>query len=249
MSLERIARRLRLGGATVAESPKGPLERGDIAARYISGDGIEIGALHNPLPLPTGARARYVDRLSAADLRKHYPELAAAPLVDPEILDDGERLATVADASQDFVIANHILEHFENPIRAVQSMMRVLKPGGVLYLAVPDMRRTFDRRRPSTSLDHTIRDYREGPVWSRRSAYMEWATLVDGLSPEDAARQADHYMQIGYSIHFHAWPAHGLMEMLLWTARETSARFDIEFFAAREEENLFILRKAVASDL
>ena len=46
-----------------------------------------------------------MDRYSAEDLRRHYPELAALPLVDPDIIDNGETLESIADASQDFVIS------------------------------------------------------------------------------------------------------------------------------------------------
>ncbi len=56
--------------------------RRKLADQYLHGEGIEIGALHNPLP--TSAHVKYVDRLSRADLRRHYPELAAFPVVDPD---------------------------------------------------------------------------------------------------------------------------------------------------------------------
>jgi hypothetical protein len=86
-----------------------------IANGYLSGEGIEIGALHNPLPMPRSARVRYVDRLPVSELRAHYPELEHEPLVQVDILDDGERLATIADSSLDFVVANHFLEHTQDP--------------------------------------------------------------------------------------------------------------------------------------
>ena len=72
-----------------------------IAKRYLSGQGIEIGALHDPLPLPRSARVRYVDRLSVSELRAHYPELEQEPLVRVDIIHDGQRLTKIADASID----------------------------------------------------------------------------------------------------------------------------------------------------
>src|SRR6185503_1848952 len=83
------------------------LSRELIAETYISGLGIEIGALHNPLKLPAGATARYVDRLSVPELREQYPELASQELVNVDILADGELLETIPDSTQDFVVANH----------------------------------------------------------------------------------------------------------------------------------------------
>src|SRR5687768_15644014 len=82
-----------------------------LARQYLRGAGLEVGALHHPLPAPAAARVRYVDRMSVPDLRKHYPDLAAEPLVPVDVVDDGERLATVPDGLQDFLIANHFLEH------------------------------------------------------------------------------------------------------------------------------------------
>ena len=68
---------------------------------------------------PDGAHARYVDRYSREDLRREYPELRTHDLVEVDVVDDGETLATVADASADFVIANHFIEHTEDPIRTL----------------------------------------------------------------------------------------------------------------------------------
>jgi hypothetical protein len=42
--------------------------REELAIRYLSGDGIEIGALHRPLWTPPGARVRYVDNVSREQL-------------------------------------------------------------------------------------------------------------------------------------------------------------------------------------
>jgi hypothetical protein len=42
--------------------------REDLARRYLSGDGLEIGALTAPLRTPPGVTVRYVDRLSREDL-------------------------------------------------------------------------------------------------------------------------------------------------------------------------------------
>jgi hypothetical protein len=68
---------------------------------------------------------RYVDHLSTADLRDEYPELAGQPLVEVDVLDDGETLATFADESVDFVIASHFLEPCEDPIGAMTAQLRV----------------------------------------------------------------------------------------------------------------------------
>ncbi len=73
-----------------------------MAAIYLRGHGIEIGALHRPHRVPGSANVKYVDRMTVPDLRRQYPELAAEKLLPVDIVDNGERLATIADRSQDF---------------------------------------------------------------------------------------------------------------------------------------------------
>ena len=218
-----------------------PKSRREIAKRYLSGEGIEIGALHNPLEVPRGARVRYVDHLPVEELRQHYPELEGEQLVDVDIVDDGERLATVADDSQDFVIANHFLEHCEDALGALGNMIRVLRPGGILYLAVPDKRYTFDVDRPVTSTDHVLQDHREGPEGSRRAHYEEWARLVD--KAEEPEAHATALLERGYSIHFHAWTQAELIDLLRAAAGALELEFDVELMLKNEHEVIFVLRK------
>src|SRR5881396_3838492 len=121
-----------------------------IGAVYLRGHGVEIGAAHQALNVPSSARVTYVDRMSADDLRKTYPELGDLPLAHVNIIDNGETLTSIGDGTQDFVIANHFLEHCENPIQTLQSLFRVTKPGGIVFMAIPDKRYTFDVDRPCT---------------------------------------------------------------------------------------------------
>jgi predicted SAM-dependent methyltransferase len=214
-----------------------------IAKRYLAGDGIEIGALHNPLPVPKAARVRYVDRLPVSELRAQYPELEQEPLVGVDVIDDGERLATIGDATQDFVVANHFLEHAQDPIGTLLSAYRVLRPGGVLYLAVPDKRRTFDSGREVTQVDHLLRDHDEGPEISRREHFVEWARLVDKVSADEVARRAEQLMEQDYSIHFHVWTQRELLELLLAVRERFDLDFDIELMERIEYEVVFVLRK------
>jgi SAM-dependent methyltransferase len=184
-----------------------------------------------------------VDHLPVEGLRQHYPELADAPLVDVDVLDDGERLATIADRTQDFVIANHFLEHCEDPLGALGNMIRVLRPGGVLYLAVPDKRYTFDAQRPVTPTEHLLRDHREGPEGSRRDHYEEWARLVDQVAEPEASAHATALLERGYSIHFHAWTQADLIELVQTASRELGLDFDVELMLKNQHEVVFVLRR------
>lgn len=68
-------------------------------------------------------------------------------------------LSPLADASYDFLLSSHCIEHLANPIGALVEWQRVLKPNGVLLLVVPHKDCTFDHRRPVTTLSHLVADF------------------------------------------------------------------------------------------
>lgn len=175
-------------------------------ARWLAGDGIEIGALHRPLEVPGGTRVRYVDHLDEDGLRATYPELAGYDLVPVSVIGSAEDLSGFEDSSLDFVIANHLLEHLEYPLRGLLEFQRVLKPGGLLYLSLPDKRVTFDRDRELTTTDHLIEEHvRSDAADHRRAHYLDWAVHVDKVQPADVENHVDDLMERHYSIHFHVW--------------------------------------------
>jgi SAM-dependent methyltransferase len=238
----QLARKVirRLLGRT-ASDPEEQLRAG-IAARYLAGDGIEIGALHRPLPVPRSARVRYVDRMSLADLRRQYPELNALPVVPPDVIDDGETLVSLAEASLDFVIANHFYEHCEDPIGAIKQALRVLKPGGILYLALPDKRYTFDAPRPVTPLAHLWEDHREGPQASRRGHFEEFVLATRApATAEELRTLTDDLLARDYSIHFHVWTQREMLELLQDLQRQLP--FELELMQRNGIEIIFVLRK------
>ncbi len=104
--------------------------RARVAARYLTGSGIEIGALDAPTPLPAEASVRYVDFRTREELHAQYPELDAQHFVAVDVVDDGERLERIVDASIGFLIANHMLEHCENPLGTLRNHLAKVAPGG-----------------------------------------------------------------------------------------------------------------------
>lgn len=90
------------------------LSRGDFE-RYLVGRGLDIGSGDDPLQIQRGT-------------------------VDPWDLaqGDAEALVGIDDASYDFVYSSHCLEHLRSIERALGSWARVLRPGGYLYLVIPD---------------------------------------------------------------------------------------------------------------
>lgn len=244
VNLRLAVRRLLPFNPGFADKP-GNLGREYIANKYLQGEGIEIGALNLPLRVPEWAKVKYVDRLSIPDLKKQYPEIETQGLTAPDIVDDGELLETVADASQDFVIANHFIEHCQNPLLALKNMFRVLKPKGILYLGVPDKRFTFDVDRPVTPLQHILEDYQEGPARSKQMHFEEWVRVVEKVGGEtDAEKRVNELLEQDYSIHYHVWTQAEMLEMIAEMARQFNVRFDLELFFKNGQECIFILRKS-----
>jgi len=166
--------------------------------------------------MPRGARVRTVDRLTREELMApHLGTIAnidAVPATD--VIDDGERLARFADASLDFVVASHVLEHIEDPVAALESWLRVLRPGGVLLIVLPDAAQGFDGPRERTSVEHVLRDHGEGPAVSRRAHHEEWARMIEGRSEEDVASRVLEYEREDARHHFHVWELAGFLELL-----------------------------------
>lgn len=217
-------------------------ERKRISAKYIHGTGIEIGALHSPLDVPDDARVKYVDRMPVNELLQQYPELASFKLVDVDIVADGESLDSIPDASQDFCIANHFIEHCENPIKAIENILRVLKTGGIVYISIPDKRFSFDMDREVTSFEHLENDYFNGPEKSKRDHYREWVTLVNKVDAADRVEEnIDTLIEKKYSIHFHVWTQAEAIDLML----KMQARFAFEILLVYRNENeiIFILQK------
>jgi hypothetical protein len=230
--------------------------RSAFANSFLIGDGIEIGPLHQPLAVPSHARVRYVDRMSTQDLRREYPELVDWDLTETDLVDDGEKLETIPAESQDFIIANHFLEHTEDPIGTIETHLGKLKPGGVLFYAVPDKRFTFDFRRPVTPIEHMIADHEEGPERSRADHYREWCSLViDAEAPSAGTAEhvafsewvESHAQELeaqSYSIHMHVWTQAEFLRLILTLRDRAEGGFDVEAAARVGIEFIVVLRKA-----
>ena len=191
--------------------------REDLARHYVRGEGIEIGALHRPLRVPSKVRVRYVDVMNREQLLATYSSAVYGNpkwVVQTDVIDDCERLERFTDHSVDFAIANHILEHTEDPIATLGHLVRVLKPGGILFLTLPDARHTFDASRERTTIEHLLRDHQEGPSVSRDQHYREWA-LVECLPEKHIAERIAQFARDGTRNHFHVWELEGFLELLV----------------------------------
>ncbi len=226
------------------------LDRMGISANFIRGEGIEIGALNIPLRIPPPARVKYVDRISAEEHSFIFKDMDRKNMVSVDIIDNGETLEKISDNSQDFVIANHFIEHCQNPVMTVGNLLRVLREDGVLFMAIPDKRYTFDITRAETTLDHFLEDYYEGPAWSEDLHYEDFVVNTEWgrncKTKEDIQKVIRHLKEINFSIHFHVWTHSSMIDFFQMLRHELSFPFEIILALAPHNganESIFVLRK------
>jgi hypothetical protein len=111
-------------------------------------------------------------------------------------------------------------------------------------MAVPDCRHTFDRDRTLTPLAHLARDHSEGPRWSRRTHYEEWARCVAGAAPEDVTARAAELEAQSYSIHFHVWTPAAFLETLVHCRTALGLELEVDALERNGHEFIVILRRA-----
>jgi len=115
------------------------------------GIGLEIGALHSPIVTKNDGEIYYADLLSTEDLKKSsvvYEKKFGVDLntlvkVD-YVLSDKSLKSVIKNRKFNYVIASHVIEHVPDPILWFNDIYYLLKDNGVLTLAIPDKRYTFD---------------------------------------------------------------------------------------------------------
>lgn len=200
---------------------------------FLTGSGIELGALHRPCIVPN-VEVQYVDRLPYEELCLQYPELDPRLIVAPTILDDAEVLGTVSDSSQDFVIANQVIEHMRDPLSTLENWIRVLKCGGILFLAAPDRDFSFDHNRPLTQFSHLVRDSelpKDSDEAKKRDFehFKEFALEVScktfsACKKGEVLQFAQQLWERNYSIHFHVWNSKSFFEFVDEFCRRYNSR-------------------------
>jgi SAM-dependent methyltransferase len=194
-------------------------EAREVAASQCRGSGLEIGAGSSPFPVPLGCTIQYGDIYSYDELLQNaYPGQPLHDIVAPTIKTELDNLQNVANDSLDFLVACHVIEHTRDPIGAIQKAYSKLKKGGQLVLVIPNMTRTFDRKRPVTTLEHLIEDFKCYDIERDQAHYREFFALAEGFSVPDEELEAKwrEEWERDYSIHFHTWTYESFGSMVNW---------------------------------
>jgi SAM-dependent methyltransferase len=117
---------------------------------------IEVGPSYNPVaPKSDGWGTYVVDHGSQAELIQKYQEQDVTRIEAVDCVWAGGTIDAAIPANLhgtfDGLIASHAAEHFPDYIGFLQSAARLLKPEGIIALALPDLRVCFDFFQPTST--------------------------------------------------------------------------------------------------
>jgi SAM-dependent methyltransferase len=152
---------------------EGSIDRRDRLTRLISREqmGIEIGPYFNPAaPKRLGYNCLVLDVFDAPALRdratadSNIPKDSIGNIEEVDLIGPATSLVTlVAEKHQlgafDYIVSSHNFEHLPNPIRFLQDCEQILRPGGIISMAIPDRRACFDFFRPYSTLSELLEAY------------------------------------------------------------------------------------------
>jgi SAM-dependent methyltransferase len=164
-------------GQETSKSYRKRIARGDFT-RFLRGRGLDVGGGDDPLIVPWGS-VRSWDREDG----------------------DAARLSGIGENSLDFLYSSHCLEHLPSVEIALANWVRVVRPGGALYLTVPDYslyeKEYFPSRynpdhRQTFSLHLTREDTGRPTHWN---VARDLAPLLDSLGCDlvEGFLENDHY--------------------------------------------------------
>lgn len=155
--------------------------RQEIITQYITKEqkGLEIAPWHSPLvPRKEGYNSFSLDIYNTEQLKKVAREDEALTQQHVENIEHVDFIGSAIDLDKlversnqlhsfDYVISSHNFEHLPNPIKFLKGCERVLRPGGIISMAIPDRRTCFDYFRPHSTTAGFIEaflDERERPT-------------------------------------------------------------------------------------
>mgnify|MGYP000137747675 CR=1 FL=1 len=139
----------------------------------LSGKGIEVAPYFNPAaPKRSGRDILIVDVFDTDTLRagakkdSMIPDSRIEEIEEVDLVGDASRVGEVIEAAGlsgqiDYIVSSHNVEHLPNPILFLQGVHHALKPGGILSMAVPDCRSSFDHFRFPTRLADWLAAYHD----------------------------------------------------------------------------------------
>lgn len=224
-------------------------------ALQLHGHGVEFGPGIHPLRLgPFVESIRYCDAHDARAYRSlwtYFPasEAALFPKIDYRVHFDREPFVDLIGAGTlDFVVANHVLEHLINPLSFLEQCYQLLKPGGLIYLGLPDKRRMFDRFRQRTPLEDVIVRYEERVHETSDERIFDALRTTEGEFDVPYPGEAGFAEQIELNrrrtVHVNVWIMDDVIELLQYFGRTMGMPLALVDGTMGGIEFILVLRKS-----
>lgn len=185
-----------------------------------TGEMLEIGPFCRPLI--RGPNVRYLDVLDSAALRARAIEIGLDPADCPEEIHHIGDLDGI-DKTFAAVVSSHAIEHQPDLVHHLQSVARLLEPGGRYFLIIPDKRYCFDALIPESTIANVLLAHHEKrrvhnlqsviehrAMVTHNDGAMHWRGEHGPFPPEEQARRvkvalAEYEAADGGYIDVHAW--------------------------------------------
>lgn len=217
--------------------PARPAMQAAVLSAITGRTGLEIGGPSRVFArrgiLPIYPRARRIDNVNFATETAWEQGLSDGgefrfdPPRAPGVqwLREAVALGGLADGACDFVVSSHCLEHVANPLHALREWHRLTRAGGHLVLILPDPRRTFDHRRPVTTLAHLREDFARATPEDDATHAAEAIALHDitrdpGVGSPEEFRERVRNNALNRCLHHHVFD----LALMAAALRETGWR-------------------------
>jgi SAM-dependent methyltransferase len=134
----------------------------------LDGIGLEVGPSYNPIVSKAWThRIETLDYVDAAGLREKYkddPSVDISRIEPVDFVSDGRPMVEIIGkrGCYDYILASHVIEHTPDMLGFLKDCEALLKPTGILVLAVPDKRRCFDVFQPLSSTGQVLQAHAQG---------------------------------------------------------------------------------------
>ncbi len=155
--------------------------------KYCKGKGLEIGAAaHHDFKI-NALNVDYTSHEEPGDVYYEEQMKYAGCVKKVDIIARGDNIP-LEDSSVDFVFSSHSLEHFYDPVSAIDEWLRLVKPGKYVVMIIPHKERTFDSNKACTSIAEFEKKHKE---YDKNAKYIDMHHSV--WTTESFIEFAKHY--------------------------------------------------------
>ncbi len=117
----------------------------------------------------------HLDSLNLYDLQNSFITIKSDNCIFSDIFNKIEDI----DKKYDVIISSHLIEHIANPINFLNSLTKLLKPGGHIISFIPNKVAFWDKVRDTTTMSHLIQDFENNVTECDKTHTQENLNILD----------------------------------------------------------------------